>query len=181
MSLFSSDLLDEHSRNFLDGVLAEREIRHRGRQPRQVHASLLGLAAMVIGASELAGPVPLPQCNRETPQPWMDHGPLRWAIRNGLTLGCGATTRLGFWLWYVIPTGALLSGDAGVGATLYAAYGTARGAGALLLLGLMRFGQGLLGRDDVAIWVLEQRMVAQRGGAACLVMVGVCVAVSLGA
>jgi hypothetical protein len=51
----------------------------------------------------------------------------------------------------------------------------------LLLLGLMRFGQGVLGRDDVAIWVLEQRALAHRGGAAFLLTVGACVVVALGA
>jgi hypothetical protein len=147
---------------------------------RLATASLLGLVAMAIGASELAGKVPLLQCDRETPQPWMQHGALRWALRNGLTLGCGATTWLGFWLWYVIPASALLSGDARVGALLYAGYGTARGSAALLLLALMRFGQRPLGRDDVAIWVLEQRTLAQRLAAACLLTVGAAVAVTLG-
>lgn len=75
-------------------------------------ASTLALAAIVCATSDLMGlRLRVLQCDRETPQPWLSSGALSWAIRNGLALGLGATSRIGFWLWYVVPTSSLLSGD----------------------------------------------------------------------
>jgi hypothetical protein len=73
------------------------------------------------------------QCERETPKRWVEEGPRRWAIKNGIALGCGAASRLGYWLWYVVPLGALLGGPL-FGSLIYGAYGLTRSAGIWLLL-----------------------------------------------
>lgn len=65
---------------------------------RIVAATLAALAAILVGGLELAGrSVPVLQFNRETPQRWVHSGPVKWAIRNGASLGLGFTSRLGFW------------------------------------------------------------------------------------
>lgn len=104
---------------------------------RSALGALLALAAAGLGLAELVGHrVRIVQIDRETPFAWLESGRMRWAARNGMTLGFGAFTRLGFWLWFVIPCGALLSGSALVGALGWGAYAFVRtaGAGWILLL-----------------------------------------------
>lgn len=98
-------------------------------------ASLLAVAGLVAGLAGLLGHALRPplQCDRETPQRWVGDGRLQWALKNGTALGFGAGTRLGFVLWYAIPAGALLYGDALAGMVLYGAYGAARAGGAGLI------------------------------------------------
>lgn len=67
---------------------------------------------------------------RETSQRWVHLRPIRWTTRNGLALGFGATSRIGFWLWYAVPAGAFLVGSPGLGAAIYGMYGLVRGIGA---------------------------------------------------
>lgn len=96
----------------------------------------LAIAGAGVGVAGLRGRALRPlQCNRETPQRWVHEGRLHWALKNGAALGVGAGTRLGFALWYVIPSGALLSGSAVASAALYGLYGLTRatGAGAIWL------------------------------------------------
>lgn len=147
------------------------------REARVAIGSLFGLLAIAIGSLELGGhPLRLPQRDRETPQEWVHAGPWGWAARNGLVLGWGATSRIGFWLWYAIPVGALLVARADLGAALYGAYGAARGLGLWgIILGLPRWVA-----DDVALWLLERVTAAQRLAAGVLVALGVAIAVALG-
>ena len=109
-----------------------------GRAMLAVGAALgVGIVAVV----ELRGRrVPLLQADRETPYNWLEPGPLSWAVRNGASLGFGARTRLGFWLWYVIPIGSLLSADPLIGAFGYGLYGFVRTASVSGLLRLERRG-----------------------------------------
>lgn len=112
----------------------------------------LSSIALLITMFALVGWTPAPlQRSCETPKPWADADALGWAVRNGLTLGCGATTRVGFWSWYLVPAVALLSGDVLAGALSYGAYGIARaGAGALL------FARMRAGADDIGLWMVRQ-------------------------
>jgi hypothetical protein len=97
--------------------------------------SILAIAAIAIGSIELYGRRTQPlQFDCETPQRWVNRGALRWATRNGLTLGFGATSRLGFWLWYVIPLGAFIIGNPGAGAAIYGTYSLVRASGAPVIL-----------------------------------------------
>ena len=82
----------------------------------------------------------------------MQNGPLWWAIRNGVTLGFGATSRIGFLLWYVVPIGALLFGSPALGAAIYGTYELVRGAAApAILLGTWRL------KADVSDWLVMHK------------------------
>jgi hypothetical protein len=114
--------------------------------PRDVRlglGTLLAFAAVACGLVEVAGRrIRPPQWNRETPQRWMYAGPLRAALRNGLTLGLGLTTRIGFVLWYAVPVGAFLTGDPVFGAVIYATYSLTRGITPWIMISWQRlYGQ----------------------------------------
>ena len=138
--------------------------------------SILAIVAVVLGSLELFGyRVQLPQFDCETPQRWVHKGPLRWATRNGLTLGFGATSRIGFWLWYVIPLGALLAGDPLFGAVVYGTYGLVRALGAVFIL------LGMLGlKVDASDWLIERYGAARALAAGQLLLLGVAGAIVVG-
>ncbi len=94
-----------------------------------------------------------------------------------MTLGLGATTRIGFWLWYVVPIAALLGGRPALGAAVYGLYGLVRGGAAgILILELRRHPGGgpLAGR------LLDRVATARALAAGQLVLVGLAVAVAVG-
>jgi hypothetical protein len=70
--------------------------------------------------------VPPPQRDRETPQFLLHRGPLVWAAANGMLLGSAVTNRIGFWLWFLVPAGCLISGSPALGAALWGSYALAR-------------------------------------------------------
>jgi hypothetical protein len=138
--------------------------------------SVLAVVAIILGVLELFGRrINPPQFDCETPQHWVHKGPLRWATRNGLTLGLGATSRIGFLLWYVVPIGALLFGSPILGATIYGTYGLIRGVAApLILLGTPRL------KTDVSDWSVMHSKAARVPVAGQLVLTGVAVAIAVG-
>lgn len=86
-------------------------------------------------------------------------------------------SRIGFWLWYVVPLSALLSGQAVFGALLYGSYSLARGAAVwLIILGPRR----RIGGDAVALWLLGQANIARMLAAGQLMLVGIAVALVFG-
>lgn len=98
-------------------------------------SSVLAPIGIVLGGLESVGRGLRPlQCDRETPKRWVEDGSARWAMKNGLALGCGASSRVGFWLWYVIPAGAFLFGSAALGSLIYGTYGLTRGLGVWVFL-----------------------------------------------
>ena len=98
---------------------------------------LLAMAGVGLGLAEAVGGHLRPwQCDRETPQRWAREGALRWAVRNGATLGVGMSSRIGFWLWYAVPLAALASREPLLGALIYGAYSLTRTGAALGLLAL---------------------------------------------
>lgn len=98
-------------------------------------------------------------------------------MRNGAALGIGATSRVGFWLWYLIPVGALLVGSPIFGGLVYGAYGFVRGWTVwLLLLGLLDRMWG----DDPAAWLTARYWAARRLAARYLLLLGMAVAVAVG-
>jgi hypothetical protein len=143
---------------------------------RLAAGSILAVVAIAVGGLELFGRRIQPlQFDCETPQRWVHKGPLRWATRNGLTLGFGATSRIGFWLWYVIPLGALLVGDLVVGAAIYGTYGLVRALGAtVILLGMIRL------KTDISDWLIEGYGAARVLAAGQLVFLGVATAIIVG-
>jgi hypothetical protein len=138
--------------------------------------TLVAVAAIVVGAFGLFGyRVPLPQLNCETPQLWVNKGPLPWAMQNGLALGFGATSRIGFSLWYVVPMGTLLLGSPTLGAAAYGAYGLVRGLAApVILLVIIRL------KRDVSGWLIKHNKAAQVLTAGQLLFLGVVTAIVVG-
>ncbi len=105
---------------------------------RLAAGSILAVGAVAIGGLEFFGRRVQPlQLDCETPQRWVRRGPFAWAVRNGLTLGFGATSRIGFWLWYAVPLGAFLVGNPVFGAVTYGTYGLLRALGAVVILLVM--------------------------------------------
>jgi len=137
---------------------------------------VLAVVAIVAGSFELFGyRVPLPQLDCETPQRWVHKGPFLWAIQNGLVLGFGATSRIGFALWYAVPVGALLFGSPMLGAVAYGAYGLVRGLAAPAIL-LVR----MRSKTDVSYWLVMNNKRARVWTARQLLFLGVVTAVVAG-
>lgn len=146
-------------------------------EARALVASAAGLLAVSLGvAGVLRVRVPLLQIDRETPYGWLRGSPIAWALRNGAAIGFGAGTRLGVWLWYLIPIGAVVSGSAVVGAVGYGAYGLARTGGAGLLLLVQERHKGI----PVWLRVLRQSARARRLADAQLLLVGASALLILG-
>lgn len=98
-------------------------------------ALVLCVAGIILAALQIMGVrLRLPQRDCETTQRWVHLGALRWATINGLSLGCGAFTRIGFWIWYAIPFSALISGSPCIGCIIYGVYGFIRGVMPLMLI-----------------------------------------------
>ena len=138
--------------------------------------SILAIVAIAVGGLELSGRRMQPlQFDCETPQRWVNKGAWRWATRNGLALGFGATSRIGFWLWYVIPLGAFLLGDPLASGILYGTYGLVRALGAVVIvLGMMRLDK------DISDWLVEGYGAARVLAAGQLVFLGVATAIVVG-
>jgi hypothetical protein len=138
--------------------------------------SILAIAAIAVGSLELFGHRMQPlQFDCETPQRWVNRGAWRWATRNGLTLGVGATSRIGFWLWYVIPLGAFLIGNPLASGIIYGTYGLVRALGAVvILLGMIRLD------TDISDRLIEGYGTAQIVTAGQLVFLGVATAIVVG-
>lgn len=138
----------------------------------------MGVAAVIVGGIELWRPSSRPlQCDKETPQRWMNNGPFSWAIANGLVLGCGARSRLGFWIWYVVPVGAFLCGNAALGALAYGLYSLVRTAWVwpiLLVIG-PRLGFGESGH-----WFMSRFPLARSIGSTALIAIGAQLTFALG-
>jgi len=106
---------------------------------RAAVVTVFALVGLMIGTLEVLGKrVPILQRDGETPISWLAKSPYLWAVQNGASLGVGAGSRLGFWLWYVIPVGAFASGTPMVGAACFGLYGLVRAGG---VAGLLRIVQ----------------------------------------
>lgn len=88
------------------------------------------------------------------------------------------TSRIGFWLWYIVPLTAVLSGQPALGLAIYGLYGAARG---VAVWGLLVW----LSRDRrhtrSALWLLtDGATIARRLAAGQLIVVGLAVAIVIG-
>jgi hypothetical protein len=108
-------------------------------------SAALAAAALLWSAATRRHPW---QLNRETNQRWLTYGDWRTAALNGLALGLGFTTRIGFWLFYVVLLSAFVVADPLYAALGYAAYAASRVGGSLMLwiTGLRVAGRGWLPR-----------------------------------
>lgn len=130
--------------------------------------TLLGAVAVGVGVRALRAERSAPlQCDRETPKEWVDRGPLAWPILNGAALGFGATTRLGFWLWYAIPIGCFLLAAPAAGAVIWGSYGLTRTAAAAVIWHVQA-----RHRDHDLTGILSLRASADRAAASMTVVLG---------
>lgn len=144
---------------------------------RMATATVCGAAGLILGGIEVAGYRLTPlQRDCETPQSWLRMGALLWAVRNGATLGIGATSRIGFWLWYAVPVGALLVADPLWGAAVFGLYGAVRGTAVWLLM----FGVARWIGDGWSMWLIGQAGMARRVAAGCLTAIGTAVTIAIG-
>lgn len=74
----------------------------------------------------LVSPRRLPQISRETEQSLLSHGPFEWATANGFLLGLGFTSRIGYWIFYLVPVGCLVTGSPIFAAAIWGMYGLTR-------------------------------------------------------
>ena len=88
------------------------------------------------------------QLNRETNRRWLEYHNWRTAALNGFVLGLGFTTRIGFWLFYVVLLSAFVVADPMVSALGYAVFAVSRVGGSILLwmVGIQVAGRGWLPR-----------------------------------
>jgi hypothetical protein len=137
--------------------------------------SLFAVGAVIIGFTHFSGwRLRVAQCDRETPHRWLYGSPFRWALWNGAALGVGVTSRIGFWLWYVIPIAATSSGSPMIGALIYGSFGFVRGwAVWMVLIAFMRL-------DDPAVWLIQRYQRARLLTAGILVMTGLAATIVLG-
>jgi hypothetical protein len=147
-------------------------------EARAAGATGLALVAIGLGVAGLGGQLLRPlQCDRETPKRWVYQGPVLWPLKNGVALGLGAASRLGFPLWFVIPAGCLLTGSAVFGAALYSMYGVARtGAAGVIWL----FAKRADDFDPILDWVRNQHGHARLVATSYLLLLGSCTLVVAG-
>jgi len=139
-------------------------------------ATLAASIGTVIGAMGLAGRSPrLLQRDHETPQRWLDYGPGVWSLLNGTVLGLGMFTRIGFWLWYVVPLGSLLVGEPRTAAYIYGAYGAMRGVASGALAASHRWGD-----TSIEDWLIGHHPQALFVGHIVLFSVGLLGVVAIG-
>jgi hypothetical protein len=131
--------------------------------------TVLALAAIGLGLAGIAGYGLRPlQCDGETPKDWVQRGPVTWPVLNGAALGVGATSRIGFWLWYAIPAGCFLLANPLVGAAIWATYGFVRTAcvSVIWLIGATR------PDIDTTVALLRQRDRARTTATTLLLILG---------
>jgi hypothetical protein len=106
---------------------------------------LAGLAAVTVLIGATVRRLPW-QLDRETNRRWLQYEDWRTAAYNGFALGLGFTTRIGYWLFYLVPLAAFAVGDPRLSALGWAVYAASRVGGSLLLwrAGLQVAGRNLI-------------------------------------
>lgn len=128
--------------------------------PDPVRVSIGVFAACTVVAGALGWVTVLPEFDRETEQSLLGLGPLRWAVVNGALLGIGFTSRVGFWILYLVPAGILATGSPVAGAAIWGSYGFTRLAVAAVLA--RRMHQMPDRMPDISTKILQLRPAAQR-------------------
>lgn len=90
-----------------------------------LRALLAVVAALTVAVGVVVRPVPW-QLDRETNTAWLLYQDWRTAAYNGFALGLGFTTRIGFWLFYLVPLSAFVMGNPLHGAIGYAVFAMSR-------------------------------------------------------
>lgn len=143
-----------------------------------VGTTLLLAVTLAGGVDLLIRPVPMLQLDRETSQSWLHLGSVAWPIVNGLALGTGFLSRIGFLLWYMIPITCLVVGQVPAGAVIFGTYGLTRGLsvfGWFAYMSACRLGQGEVAE---VLYARKQPGAALSGG--LLVVFGLAALISVG-
>lgn len=139
-------------------------------------ATLLAFGAVPLALAQLAGASVGPiQCDRLTPKRWARQRALGWALRNGASLGLGAFTKLGFWLWYAVPLASFLAARPLTGAFIYGSYGVVRGAGIWAMIAAWQWR-----RFETQEWLIQEAPRARRLAALALAALAAFVFVAVG-
>ncbi len=144
---------------------------------RQALAVAFAVGAVSVGVLELRGKRILPrQIDRETP---LFSGALRHvaAVTNGFSLGVGALSRIGFWLWYAVPFGALVVAQPVAGCIVYGTYGALRGISPAVVVAITAFRttRGTNMYDEWSWRLIRREPVARRVAGATLAVIGLVV------
>jgi len=115
-----------------------------GLVPLAVRVSVGTILATVLVVMPLLLPRRMPQLNRETEQDLLSLGPIKWAVVNGFLLGLGFASRIGFWVWYLVPLGCVILGSPVPAAIVWATYGCVRLGAASVLAWHMHRRQDLI-------------------------------------
>lgn len=82
--------------------------------------------ALCICVAPLIAPHRVLQLNRETKQNLLSLGPMAWASVNGGLLGLGVVSRIGYWVFFLMPVSTLVIASPGIGALIWGTYGFIR-------------------------------------------------------
>lgn len=145
-------------------------------KPATVQAITVIWASVIVVC--LLSKRPLLQIDRETSQSLLHKGPAIWSIANGGLLGLGFTSRLGYWVWYLLPLTAWASASFPVGATVWGTYGATR----LLTTALIARRMAQPGSDvsTIATSMLKLHSAATRAMRGLGLVVGVALALIAG-
>lgn len=113
------------------------------------------ILAWTVACAALLLPRRLPQIDRETEQSLLGHGPLEWATLNGALLGLGFTSRVGYWIWYLVPITCFILGAPVIGAIVWATYALTRLGIAVSLAGWMHHHPDQI--SQISRWLLALR------------------------
>jgi hypothetical protein len=73
------------------------------------------------------------QLERETNVNWLLYEDWRTAAYNAITLGLGFASRIGFWVFFLVPLGAFVAGDIRAGLLIYTTYAATRTLGSFIV------------------------------------------------
>lgn len=136
---------------------------------RVTGGSLAAVALLLVGLWHLAAQSPrMLERECQTAQSWLERGAVGWAVSNGLALGSGFYSRIGFVSWYAVPLTAVGFGDPVVGALVFGTYAATRGAAAGVWI-LLEWFFGDPNRRDLADRILAWNAPARPLSAALLV------------
>lgn len=97
------------------------------------------VATALLAVTFVPGLEPL-QLRRETGEHLLGLHPLAWGAVNGALLGVGVTSRIAFWVFYLVPLGCFVLGSPLAGAAIWGVYGAARlGASAIAARAMRRW------------------------------------------
>lgn len=102
-------------------------------RPARLVIGVITLAVIAAAASVRRRPW---QLDRETNSRWLLYEDWRTAAYNAAVLGLGFSSRIGFWLFLLVPVGSFLTGDIRAGAAIYGSYAASRIIGSFIVAAL---------------------------------------------